>query len=75
MKFLSEVCKDVSVEPMLHSLTGEALDGKTSNKKDEARLDIGARGFWISGQKAFFDVFLALSLEGTEIQKSPMHAN
>ena len=63
-KFLSEVCKDVSVEPTLHSLSGEALDGKTSNKKDEARLDIGARGFWISGQKAFFDVRVFSPLAG-----------
>ena len=29
---------------------------KASNTSDEARLDIAAREFWISGQKAFFDI-------------------
>ena len=52
---LPEVCKDVRVEPPLNQLTGENLD-KASNTSDEARLDIAARGFWISGQKAFFDI-------------------
>ena len=53
---LSEVCKDVRIEPPLHQLSGESLEGATTNKKDDARLDIAARGFWVSGQKAFFDV-------------------
>ena len=52
---LSEVCKDVTVEPVLAKLTGEKLS-TSSNTSDGARLDISARGFWISGQKAFFDV-------------------
>jgi len=37
-------------------LTGETFTEKTANLKDDARLDVAARGFWISGQKAFFDV-------------------
>ena len=28
----------------------------TSNRQDEARVDIAARDFWSTGQKAFFDV-------------------
>lgn len=50
---LSEVCK-VRVKSPSNQLTGETLD-KASNTSDEARLDIGARCFWISGQKAFQD--------------------
>ena len=37
-------------------LSGESFDTKTTNTQDNARLDIAARGFWIPGQKAFFDV-------------------
>ena len=50
---LSEVCKDVRIEPPLNQLTGETLD-KASNTSNEARLDIAARRFWISRKKAFF---------------------
>ena len=39
-----------------HSLSGEHFDAKTANKHEDARLDISARGFWCSGQKALFDV-------------------
>ena len=53
---LAEVCKDVRVEPLLNPLTGEHLTEATAVTSEEARLDIAARGFWISGQKAFFDV-------------------
>ena len=28
----------------------------SSIKSDEARLDVSARGFWVTGQKAFFDI-------------------
>ena len=55
-KMLTEVCKDVSVEPHLHPTTGKTLDEATANTSDEARLDIAARGFWVSGKKAFFDI-------------------
>ena len=52
---VSEVCTDVSIEPSLLELSGENFT-KSSNKQDEARLDIAARGFWERGQRAFFDV-------------------
>ena len=55
-KMLTEVCKDVSVELHLHPITGETLHEATAKTSDEARLDIAARGFWISGKKAFFDI-------------------
>ena len=53
---LSEVCKDVTSEPVLLSLTGEKFTGKSTKTSDEARLDIKARGFWVKGQYAFFDI-------------------
>ena len=55
-KMLTEVCKDVCVEPHLHPITGETLDEATANTSDEARLDIAARDFWVPGKKAFFDI-------------------
>jgi len=55
-RLITEVCKDVKVEPPLHPLTGENLQEKTANKSMEARLDISARGFWVAGQRAFFDI-------------------
>ena len=40
---LSEVCKDVCIEPQLQRLSGEWFDGITANKSDEARVDEGAK--------------------------------
>ena len=55
---LSEVCKDVKLNPSLLTLNGEEQKTmtKTAKKNDEVRLDICARSFWVSGHKAFFDV-------------------
>ena len=54
---LKEVCSDVTVEPPLQPLTGEALSMRTSIRGGEARLDISARGFWGGRfERAFFDV-------------------
>ena len=44
------------IEPTLQQLTGESLHERTANITDKARLDIATRGFWISGQRAFFDI-------------------
>ena len=52
---LSEVCKDVRVEPQLQPLTGEFFAPSTATG-NEVRLDVCARGFWQTGQMAFFDV-------------------
>ena len=51
------ICHDVLIEPTLQQLTGESLHERTANITDDARLDIAARGFWISGQGAFFEFF------------------
>ncbi len=54
---LSEVCTDVCIEPNLQPVTGEALNGLSSNTQDGARLDIAANGFWGGTyERTFFDV-------------------
>ena len=53
---LAEVCHDVQLEPELQPLEGESLRYATSNKQDQAKADIKARGFWTPRQLAFFDV-------------------
>ena len=39
---MSEVCNNVSIEPHLQPLSGEALRFKTANSDPNARLDIAA---------------------------------
>ena len=51
---LTEVCKDIRVEPQLQPLSGETFSEKTANKLDQARVDISVFGFWLTGQVAFF---------------------
>ena len=46
---LAEVCNDVCIEPCLQPLSGETLNGASSNAQDGARLDIAANGFWGDG--------------------------
>ena len=53
---LEEVCHDVAIEPILQPVTDNNLVPSTVNSNDGARLDVSARSFWITGQKAFFDV-------------------
>ena len=55
-ELLSQVTKDVKIEPVLQSLTGETFEQRTANTSDNAPLDISARGFWTKYQMAFFDV-------------------
>ena len=52
---LKKLCNDVQVEPQLQPYNGEQVSSG-SVTRDEARLDIRARGFWRSGQSAFFDI-------------------
>ena len=53
---MSGVCKDTEIEPILTTLSGEELPGRTSNNSNDARLDIRTRDFWEQGQQAFFDL-------------------
>ena len=52
---LKKVCNDVQVEPPLQPVVGMSFH-PSANVKDEARLDVRAKGFWREGQNAFFDV-------------------
>ncbi|MCH2405735.1 MAG: hypothetical protein MK200_06040, partial [Nitrosopumilus sp.] len=54
-ELLSEICKDVSVEPILTPLTGETFVSKSAILDDDARCDVAARGFWVRGRKAYLD--------------------
>ena len=54
---LTEVCKDVRVEPELQPVTHEVLNGATANSQDGARLDIAANGVWGGNfERTYFDV-------------------
>ena len=53
---LKIICHGVLIEPTLQQVTGESLHERTANITDEARVDIAARGFCISEQRAFFDI-------------------
>ena len=53
---LKEVCREVTVEPLLLPLEGEHLNHRTANVSNEARVDVSARGFWTRGQRAYFDI-------------------
>ena len=55
-KLLKEVCSDVEVEPQLQPVPNPETYHRTANTRDDARLDVRARGFWRQGQNAFFDV-------------------
>ena len=57
-KLLNVVCRDVECEPPLQKIEESAKRTykKSAIVKDDARLDIRARGFWREGQNAFFDV-------------------
>ena len=53
---MTEVCKDVDIEPQLLPAMGETFENRTTNNSNEASVDIKSRGFWVRDQQAFFDV-------------------
>ena len=56
VNLMSEVCRDVAVEPLLQPLDGEIFD-RNSTATDDARLDIKANGLWGTVfERTFFDV-------------------
>ena len=54
-ELLNMVCKDVATEPVFQDAEGEQLT-RGSNKVQDARLDIHARGFWEPQRSDFFYV-------------------
>ena len=55
-ELLSQLTKDVKLEPVLQSLTGEIFEQWTANTSDDTWLDVSARGFSTKYQMAFFNV-------------------
>ena len=54
---LTEVCRDVQVEPDLQEVSNEVLSGRSAITTDGARLDIAASGFWGGRhERTFLDV-------------------
>ena len=53
---LTEVCKDVDIEPQLVLVTGQIFENRTTNTNNEGRVDIKSRGFWVKDQQPFLDV-------------------
>ena len=55
--FLTDVCRNVSIEPGLQELSGELLTHRSANTTPNARLDVAADGVWGSRfERFFFDV-------------------
>ena len=57
-EILDEVCSDVAVEPLLTPLSGEQFNLRSTNTEEHARLDVSARGVWVRGSRAFFDIMV-----------------
>ena len=56
-KLLKQVCNDVQIEPHLQPVSeGVRFHHASANTRNDARLDVRAKGFWREGQNAFFDV-------------------
>ena len=55
-EILDEIHNDVSIEPLLIPLTGENFKYKSAKTEVHARLDLAARGVFIKGNRAFFDL-------------------
>ena len=70
---LKEVCPDVKKEPMLLEISNEKFNERSANTRRESRLDVSALGFWVPGQRVFFDVRVfdpnAQRYRNTEIKK------
>ena len=66
---LKIIYHDVLIKSTLQQLTGKSLHERTENITDEARVDIAAKGFWISGQRAFF-CYKGIQISGPAVWKS-----
>ena len=56
-QLLTKVCPNVGVEPQLQPLSGERFPLRSTNLKENARLNIRAQNFWDKSKRTtFFDV-------------------
>ena len=54
---MREVCKNVTIEPVLQPLSGETLHPRSAIRENDARSDVRAEGFWsCRRQQAYFDI-------------------
>ena len=58
---LNEVCNDVKIESMLTELEGEQIRQVTGVRRKEARLDVNAVSFWVTGQRYLFLILGSLT--------------
>ena len=65
---MKEVYHDVTVEPLLQSLSGEHFAFRTACADSEARLDVAASGFFFGGrfQRSLFSTSEFLTLERSQ---------
>ena len=56
VNMMSVVWENTEIEPKLTPLSGEELQGRTSNNSNEARVDIRTRDFLEQGQHTFLDL-------------------
>ena len=54
--YLMKCHKNVKIEPVLTPLSGETFPHASKVTTNEARVDVAARGVWVKGQMALFDV-------------------
>ena len=52
-EWLDRMCHDAVIEPPLKPITGVNVIPATTNRQDDARANIHARGFWGRRQSAF----------------------
>ena len=67
-QLLKQVCNDVEIEPQLQPIGGATFH-RSANVRDDARLDVRAKGFWRDGQNAFFDVRVTNADNNSQITK------
>ena len=55
---MSKVCKDTETEPKQTPFSWTKLQGRMLNISSEVSVDIRARGLWVQGQQAFFELLV-----------------
>ena len=63
-----EVCHDVDIKPAVQPFTDNDLITSTANTNNNARSDVNARSFWITGQKALGSGCSTLTHLDTKLQ-------